>query len=309
MDIFLVTYIIIQIICNLLIEIVYRLIIKYKDIDAYKSIGELERDINVKYTPAIVSMLYDNRIETSKDITAVILNLSLKGYISINKDRDGKYKIKPNLQSNPINNIMCPEEKYVYEWLIQNKKFNFVEWVNIIKKEYNKANFVKTESKSKKRNSTISLIVFIISIMLYFTEVLILLIYYLDNILAVVIGVFIVPMVMIMTVITVNKISTNSFVNNWGNEEVTKWTKFKRFMHNYTLIDDKNPEAIAIYEKYIPYSIALNVNKKYKTIWKDLVPQKERFEIKLHYSILENIVLKPIMKLGQGDDSVSKYYK
>ncbi len=37
--------------------------------------------------------------------------------------------------------------------------------------------------------------------------------------------------------------------------------------------------------------------------------QKERFEIKLHYVILENIILKPIMKLGQGDDSVSKYYK
>lgn len=308
MDIFLVTYIIIQIICNLLIEIVYRLIIKYKDIDAYKSIGELERDINVKYTPAIASMLYDNRIEPSKDITSVILNLSLKGYISLSKDREGKYEIKPNLQSNPINN-MCPEEKYVYEWLIQNKKFNFVEWVNIIKKEYNKVNFVKNESKNRKTNTINALIVFIICIILYFTEVLILLIYYIDNTLTVIIGVFIVPIVMIMTVITVKKISTNTFVNNFGNEEVIKWTKFKRFMHNYTLIEDKNPEAIAIYEKYIPYSIALNVNKKYKIIWKDLVPKKERFEIMLHYAILENVVLKPIMKLGQGDDSVGKYYK
>lgn len=305
MDFFLMMYIIVQIICNLLIEILYRLIIKYKDIDSYKSIGELERDINVKYTPAVASMLYDNRIEPSKDITAVILNLSLKGYISVNKDKDGRYEIKRNLQSESMNN-MCPEEKYVYEWLIQNKKFNFVEWVNIIKKEYNKVNFVKTETKNK---NVILIIMMFIFMILYLIEVVILAKYYSDNTIALLMGLLVVPIVMIMTVITVNGIFKNSFVNNLRNEEVKKWTKFKRFMHNYTLIEDKNPETIAIYEKYIPYSIALNVNKKYKTIWKDLVPQKERFEIKLHYAILENIVLKPIMKLGQGDDSVSKYYK
>ena len=29
----------------------------------------------------------------------------------------------------------------------------------------------------------------------------------------------------------------------------------------------------------------------------------------LHYAILENILLKPILKIVQGDDSVSEYYK
>lgn len=84
---------IIVFVVNFIIELVYRLVIKYKDIDSYKDIGELEREINVKYSPAVTSILYDNRVEPQKDIVALFLMLELKGVISINKDKAGKYNI------------------------------------------------------------------------------------------------------------------------------------------------------------------------------------------------------------------------
>ena len=306
MEIILIMYIILQVISDLLIELLYRLIIKFKNINSYKSIGELERNINVKYTPAMVSMLYDNRIEPRKDIIAILLNLNLKGYISFYKDKkDGKYKIKPKLQDNSIEN-MCIEEKYIYEWLIENKKFNFVEWVNIIKNEYNKLNFLK--SRENKTKNIILIIMMFVYTIAYVIEVGILAKYYSDNTIVLLLGFIIIPLVMIITIMITNNMLKNSFIYNYSNNEVQKWTKFKRFMHNYTLIEDKNLEAIAIYEKYMPYSMALNVNKKYKNIWKDIVPKKERFKIMLHYSLLENILLKPILKLVSCNDFVSKYY-
>lgn len=306
MELFLIIYIIIQILSNFLIEILYRTIIKLKDIDSYKSIGELERDLNVKYTPAIVSMLYDNKIEPCKDIVATILNLNLKGYILFDKDKNNrKYKIKQNLQANSIDN-MCIEEKYIYDWLIKNKNFNFVEWVNAIKKEYSKVNFTKP-CEVKTRNMMLIILILIFGIF-YVIESAVLVKFYSENIASLLLGLVLVPIVMIITLVTVNNLLKNVFLNNLGNKEVQRWTKFKRFMHNYTLIEDKNVESIAIYEKYLPYSMALNVNKKYKTIWKDVIPKKDRFKIKLHYTILENIFIKPIMQLVKGEDSVSKYY-
>ena len=40
--------------------------------------------------------------------------------------------------------------------------------------------------------------------------------------------------------------------------------KFKRFIQEYTLLKERSIEEIAIYESYIPYAIALDVNVQYK---------------------------------------------
>ena len=40
--------------------------------------------------------------------------------------------------------------------------------------------------------------------------------------------------------------------------------KFKRFVKEYTLLKDRNMEEVEIYERYIPYAMVLNINKKYK---------------------------------------------
>ena len=41
--------------------------------------------------------------------------------------------------------------------------------------------------------------------------------------------------------------------------------KFKKFIEEYTLIEERSIEETLIFEKYIPYAMALNINKKYKS--------------------------------------------
>ena len=134
MPIILLIFIVISVVTDIILELISRMIIKYKDIQSFKDIEELERNIDVNYSPAIASMLYDNRIEPKKDIIAVILNLSLKGCISLYKNKKNMYETKLN-ESLYDTSSLSSEEIYIYNWIIGKKEFNFVEWVNIIKSE------------------------------------------------------------------------------------------------------------------------------------------------------------------------------
>ena len=53
MPIILLIFIFISVIADFILELISRMIIKYKDIQSFKDIEELERNINVKYSPAI----------------------------------------------------------------------------------------------------------------------------------------------------------------------------------------------------------------------------------------------------------------
>ena len=75
-------------------------------------------------------------------------------------------------------------------------------------------------------------------------------------------------------------------------------------------VNEKKPEEMIIYEKYLPFAMALNENKEYKTVWKDIIPKKEARRIMLHYRILENIFTKPFLKVFTNpEESIGKYYE
>ena len=50
-------------------------------------------------------------------------------------------------------------------------------------------------------------------------------------------------------------------------------------MENYTLLKDRNMEEIVIYERYIPYAIALDVNVTYKDALFDIFEEEEFYSI------------------------------
>lgn len=112
MPIILLIFIVISVVTDIILELISRMIIKYKDIQSFKDIEELERNIDVNYSPAIASMLYDNRIEPKKDIIAVILNLSLKGCISLYKNKKNMYETKLN-ESLYDTSSLSSEEIYI----------------------------------------------------------------------------------------------------------------------------------------------------------------------------------------------------
>ena len=244
MPIILFIFIVISVITDIILELISRMVIKYKDIQSFKDIEELERNIDAKYSPAVASMLYDNRIEPKKDIIAVILNLNLKGCISLYKNKEKKYEIKLNTDFYDTN-ILSPEENYIYNWIVGKKDFNFVEWVNIIKSEYNKLN--TTKKLNCKRRNKIEIILMVVFFLMYIIEITILQMYYLDNISIILVGAVLVPLAMIATVIITHKVFQNKMMNSMKDSEVEKWIKFKRFMSKYTLIKERKPEEIVIY--------------------------------------------------------------
>ena len=65
------------------------------------------------------------------------------------------------------------------------------------------------------------------------------------------------------------------FLNKEGKEELKKWIKLKNFMENYTLLKNRNVEEIVIYERYIPYAIALGVNVTYRNTMFDIFDEEE----------------------------------
>ena len=46
-------------------------------------------------------------------------------------------------------------------------------------------------------------------------------------------------------------------------------------MENYTLLKNRNVEEIVIYERYIPYAIALGVNVTYRNTMFDIFDEEE----------------------------------
>ena len=72
-----------------------------------------------------------------------------------------------------------------------------------------------------------------------------------------------------------NSENTNGFLSSYGESELKKWMKFKKFIQEYTLLKERSIEEIAIYESYIPYAIALDVNVQYKNTQFDIFDEKE----------------------------------
>ena len=69
-------------------------------------------------------------------------------------------------------------------------------------------------------------------------------------------------------------------LNENGKSELVKWIKFKKFIKDYTLLKDREIEEIVIYEKYIPYAMALNINKEYND-------EKIRDFVKLYMKLMD----------------------
>ena len=156
---------------------------------------EYIRDIEIKYSPAIISLILDLQISYFKDYTAMILYLCYRKYIEICKiDNEIKFKIiQENVQE------LNPHEQYVYRCINQNG-FNETKFYNYIIEDAKNLGLISVNNGKIQRTSK-------------------------------------------------------------GEEEAKLWRGFKNYLHDYTLISDKNIEHIAILDEYIPYAISLDEAK------------------------------------------------
>lgn len=253
------------------------------------------RDTPSKISPAVVSYLYNQKIEKEKDLIATILNLCAKKAIKLEFNEDNKVIIK-DIKNSGIE--LTKDEEYIYNWLTKKVvgNFRFSKWETIVKNEYYKNRF---SNKSKFNFTNISRWLYFATFIFIFVSVAL----FGDKINrseTLVEGVMTVLLVSFAIsflggiITTVKQIfskssDTNSIYTKKGAKELNKWNKFKKFIEDFSLIKDANVQSIIVLERYLAYGIALGVNKNYDELeFKEL---SEFLKTKLEFSMDEYIQL------------------
>lgn len=254
--------------------------------ESYNDLQSLNRDIDAKYSPSIVGILMYGELN-EKDLAADIMNLYDNGIINVEKNEHQMYKITLKEGANTEN--LCESDKYIVDNLIKiDGNFNFAVWSNIVRKQYETLNFCKEHKKfTAKRLLIIGLILMIIGAVIG----IIALGSYEGIFLGVLGGLFALMVFTMFSIFLDSSKMVQGKLNDNGEAELMKWIKFKNFIKDYTLLNEKNIEDIAIYEKYIPFAVVLEVNKNYK----DTI-----------YSLFDGFELD---KLIEGIDTSNNIYK
>lgn len=281
-----ITYIIVVLIGYYIYELcllLYRVIRNFnKKNEIYNETEIFKRDIDCNYSPAIASILYYGKIKWKKDVIANIINLYCKGILDIEIiDKKINYKLMHKKISEA--NITESDE-YLIEYLAgkdDKRKFNYNMWKKKVRKEFERLNFT-----NKMDISDASMILIIICISIIATIIFngidgsgLPLYAYIGNIAKGFFSGFLVTLM--FTVFCKRNSSIISMnLNSKGKEELKKWIRIKNFMEEYTLIKDKEIENVILYEEYLPYSLALGINKKDDESLKKIFRKEEIDDIK-----------------------------
>lgn len=255
--------------------------IKYQK-ESNEEVNFLNREISTEYPPSIVGYLINNKIRY-KDLIADIMELYAEKIINIsNSNKQDEKKIEFYLQDKEYRNkINSKSYIYIINTLIndtKNAKFDFGTWKQLVLEEYELRKFA-----NPKNNNTYKKIIFITILLMAIVGGSI------GFIAGIKAGTIIFPTflgLMLGSMIGVlvgyqlinfvkSSENTNVFLSKYGKNELKKWMKFKKFIKEYTLLKDRKMEEIAIYESYIPYAIALDVNIQYKNTKFDIFDESE----------------------------------
>ena len=250
--------------------------------ESYKDINYLNRDISTEYPPSIVGYLFHQKLRY-KDLIADIMELYVQKIITISKiNEQGKTKINFYLQEKDYKNIVTSYSQiYIIQTLIndkQNVSFDFRMWKKYVLEEYKIRKFAKEQNEDKSKKILFGIIVCMTIIggimgWVFKGEIDFAI---MTIIIGMIGGAFLGTLVGSQFANFIkNSENTNGFLSSYGESELKKWMKFKKFIQEYTLLKERSIEEIAIYESYIPYAIALDVNVQYKNTQFDIFDEKE----------------------------------
>jgi len=258
------------------------------------------RDIDVKYSPAVVSYLMNNKLEIKKDLPATLLNLCSAGILKIEKNVDGKINIVDLKNYKEVQNL-SKDEKYAYEMLVEgvtNKRINI--WEKKVVEEYEKHNF----SKANERPLGMYIIWLYVAVFIgIFIYMMITGEYTITGKVAEILGIILITSFIAgweMIVLSafknfldsvLNKKRSNEFreiYSKKGAREYTKWERFADFVEDFSLINERDEESVVIWGKYLSYAIALGVNQKCdKELYKK-IEKEYSFEYNLFYDMFND---------------------
>ena len=221
------------------------------------------RDVFVKYSPAVLGLLKNNKINDKRDFIATILNIYSKDAIDLELNK------------------LEADERYVYYVLTKNQEFDIDKWHSIVERQLDKRKFVKKENTSLlKRILKISLIAFLIFILLFIVYLVTMLfipskekfilnapemIYSMGtSLVAIPISIVILKVLMQISKCQFIKDDLKKYTDK-GALEVLKWKKFEKFIRDFSMIETAEVESVKLWDKYMAYAMALNINKSYKS--------------------------------------------
>ena len=257
------TYIIVYIRIKLLYKIHEG---KKQNLDFYR------REVPSLLRPAHVRMLLNDGEVDSYSLSATIMDLIDRGFLGIRRKESNSNQIDKIqfFRKNSEELILYKKENKDYDKLFKFEKF-IIEW--FINKEGNgqevsssqlrEAMARKKESENFEMFQAYVLVSFPYDIYYKkrnFTE------RYYKRILAGIIIGAIVPTVFLGTFLFTYALgialfgSAQHILNDRGADEKDKWLDLKKFLIDYSMIEDKPAEMIAVWEFYLTYSIVFNIS-------------------------------------------------
>lgn len=221
---------------------------------------EYYRDIPNNYSPAIVSAILDLNTEITTDYPATISYLCAKKCIEMHENENG------NVSFVPLDNdkyYLKEHEQYVYDCLFNGKHFTNHVFKDLIKRDAIRLGLIK-EGKRKVhffRNFGIAIgtYMFLGITFQYIPETTF--IYPIVGILGLLSGFSIFAVIFGSIFFAVKYQNENYHRTALGNKDAKKWSAFKNYLHEYTLISEKDLSYVKILDEYIPYAICLGEGK------------------------------------------------
>lgn len=213
------------------------------------------------YSPVIASYLLNKNIEWLVDSKAVQLNLLLNGYLDI--DEDNKYikttKSIENLSGNEsviynnINKNLPTKESVFIE-----QAYCDMEEMNLIKKRHPFYQVIKT------------FCIYLIFVVIFYMMIGILLVKGIESIAGLVLTflmllpfyIAIISGFPIMLLLIKKSLNKPYQMTKLGKDHAREWKKFKNFLEDYTLINQRIEEHYKLLGNYIPYAMSLGVAEK-----------------------------------------------
>lgn len=214
-----------------------------------------ERDIPKRYTVSMASLLLDNVFEDKIDIPAIILSLIGKNILIY---ENNKLQVRRNADISKLFN----HEKYLYKCIEGKKKVETNKFRKLVIEDTLKIKYIKKNTPKDPLKK--ALIVFLGLPILIFVYAIIA--SGLPKFLYCSIG-FGLGVCAIMSPMAIfNKYqldNENPYKNTiLGNIEVKKLLGLKRYLKNYSMIDNKKIKEAIVWEDYLAYAYIFGINKK-----------------------------------------------
>ena len=211
--------------------------ISYSKIDINLLNQEYEREIEGMPPPAVASYLYNRNIEVFRDYTATILNLYVKKYIVIS---DFENNVKINIEKSKDLSKLQSHEKYVYDCISGQNKFDEEKFKNLILEDIENEGLMKKVEIDYPHilNTLMILIILALNIIYILIQVVLSSKIELDDI---IFGLLICDIMIAGCYKKIYQIIKKKFftvyrLQNKGKEELKKIKNLKNFMKQYTLI-------------------------------------------------------------------------